>query len=428
MNVARNDQIIAIKTASGSVVGFHAHNLEVAKLDDVAWSALSNSSSLEALEALEEIKLWNAQVNESATDSVLAQGVRSLAINIAQICNLKCGYCAAGGDGTFGDPMKEADLATLHEQIRTLLHDVPNGGEFKITFLGGEPLIVPDAIRSIHRFAKRQTAGRDIRLRYEIVTNGTLVSPLVAELLASMQAHVTVSIDGPPEINDVNRPTKGGQGSTAKTLKGIEQLLRVKDRLGSLSCGAVFGKHHTGVMATYEFLQPMGFDSLRFDFAVGDKDERASAEYVSELRKVADLAWALGGENELRRLSMFDLYFRTLDAQKRIHNHCGAGKTHLHSDSRGRLTTCQWFSGVKEEQVGEGSVIDLEKLKAFADPLIERHGCGTCWARHLCGGGCMFVNKTKKGSKHEKDEEFCIRTRSIIAKGIEYYAEARYED
>ncbi len=40
----------------------------------------------------------------------------------------------------------------------------------------------------------------------------------------------------------------------------------------------------------------------------------------------------------------------------------------------------------------------------------------------------MYVNKAKTGNKHDKDTEFCIRTRSIIAKGIEYYAEARYEN
>ncbi|HVK62280.1 MAG TPA: radical SAM protein [Bdellovibrionales bacterium] len=425
MELARKDQVIAIRTSKGSVVGFHARNLEVARLDDLAWSALSSPSA--DAEALEEIQLWNSQVSESASDAVLPNGVRSFAINIAQICNLKCGYCAAGGDGTFGDPMKEADLETLYEQIRMLLHDVPNGGEFKITFLGGEPLTVPDAIRAIHRFAKLQVAGRDIKVRYDIVTNGTLVTAVIADLLASMQANVTVSIDGPPEVNDINRPTKGGKGSTAKTLAGIQQLLAVKDKLGSLSCGAVFGQHHTGVMATYKFLQPMGFDSLRFDFAVGDGDEEASRKYAEELRSVADLAWEIGGELELRRLSMFDLYFRVLDSQKRLHNHCGAGKTHLHSDSRGRLTTCQWFSGEQTEQVGAGTTIDHSRLQEYADPLVERHSCGSCWVRHLCGGGCMYVNKTKKGFKHEKDEEFCIRTRSIIAKGIEYYAEARYQ-
>ena len=233
----------------------------------------------------------------------------------------------------------------------------------------------------------------------------------------------------------MNRPTRAGRGSTAQTLKGIENLMRVKAQLGSLSAGSVFGAHHTGVIATWEFLQPMGFDALRFDFAVstgstqaGPNDEVFGRKYVAELNTVADRAWALGGEQELRRIANFDLYFRMLDGKRRIRNHCGAGKSHLHADTRGRLTTCQWFSGDAKEEVGFGSDINHASLTPYADPLVEKHGCGSCWARNLCGGGCMYVNKVKTGSKHDKDSEFCIRTRSIIAKGIEYYAEARYEE
>ena len=77
--------------------------------------------------------------------------------------------------------------------------------------------------------------------------------------------------------------------------------------------------------------------------------------------------------------------------------------------------------------VGQGTEIDREKLKHFAPRLNELNDCGSCWARHLCGGGCMYVNQLKNGSKHKKDSDFCDRTRNTIAKAIEYYAEARVE-
>jgi uncharacterized protein len=426
--LARQNDIVAIKTRSGRVVGFHAHNLQVAEMNGLVWDAISSpATGGEIDEARAELAQWNNEVDLDVTDAVLPKGVRSLAINVAQLCNLKCTYCAAGGDGTFGDPMKEIDLGILYDQIRMLLHDVPNGGDFKFTFLGGEPLLAPEALRVIHRFAKLQVAGRDIALKFDIVTNGTLVTPQVAELLASMGCHVTVSLDGPPDVNDVSRPTKAGKGSTAKALEGLANLTKVKDRLGSLAVGSVFGRHFTDVVATYRFLQPMALDSIRFDFAVGQGDEDASRAYIDGLSEVADLAFEIGGEKELRRLSMFDLYFRILDQKKRVRNHCGAGKTHLHVDTRGSLTTCQWFVGAKDEQVGFGTKIDHSALTEYADPLVETHSCQTCWVRNLCGGGCMYVNKAKTGSKHTKDNGFCTRTRSLIAKGIEKYAEARYK-
>ncbi len=432
MRIARHQDIIAIRTEAGKVVGFHSRNLQVALLDDEAWMAIQAPAlasdwtpALRDSSARDEIETWNAEVDPRVSDENLGRDIRSLTINIAQICNLKCSYCAAGGDGSYGDPTSQVDLSTIYDQIRSFLHDIPARGTFRITFLGGEPLVAPEAIRSIHRFAKLQTAGRNIHLRFDIVTNGTLVTPEVAELLASMNCHVTISLDGPPEINDRNRPLSSGRGSTARVLRGIANLRAVHSRLGSLRAGAVFGRHHTGVVSTWEFLSNLGFDSMKFDFAAEANDTEVSLAYADELIRTADLAWAKGGEMELRRISNFDSIFSILDSQKRRLSHCGAGKNHLQADSRGRLFACQWFVGEPTEQLGVGASIDHAKREAFADPLIEKNDCGRCWARYICGGGCMYVNKTKTGSKHAKDGAYCSRTRNMIAKGVEYYAEAR---
>jgi uncharacterized protein len=435
VSIARQGNILAIQKASGEVVGFHAHNLQVAQLDHLAWTAISaaqtptlantESANAELEEARSELLTWDAEIDGDVKDQRLSQNVRSFTINIAQICNLKCTYCAAGGDGTYGSKVKEIDLAKLYDQLRYFLHRVPDGGQFVVTFLGGEPLIYPDAIRSIHRFIQLQVLGRGIEVRYDLVTNGTLVTPAIAELLCLLRCHVTVSLDGPPAINDLQRPTATGKGSTIRTLRGLENLLKVRDRLGSVSIGSVFGKHYVDVVATYRFLQPYKLDSLKFDFAAEKDDGEASQNYVDAICQVAEIAYTEGGEKELRRIGLFDRYFQILDARERIHNHCGAGKSLLQVDTSGKLYVCQWFVNDPAEVVGEGTTVDHKKLEAYADPIRTLNGCDTCWARHLCGGGCMFVNKVKTGSKHTKDAEFCARTRSIIAKGIEYYAEAR---
>ncbi len=429
MKSARFNDILAIRTEGGKVLGFHARNLDVAHLDEAAWNALVDSapSSPDALEARAEIEEWNRTQDPAVQDRDVAAHVRHLLVNVAQVCNLKCTYCAAGGDGSFGDPMKHVELETLYEQIRMFLHDVPRGGHFSITFFGGEPLVNPEAIRLLARYAKLQVAGREIDLRFKVITNGTLVTPEIAEMLANLRCHVTVSIDGPPEINDRTRPTRGGRGSTLLTMRGLQNLLNVKDRLGSLQAASIFGSHNTAVLATYRYLRSVGFDFVKFDFAAEANDEEASQRYVEELSETADEAFRNGGEAELRRINLFDGWFGALDEKVRLNNHCGAGKTHLTIDGKGRMSACQWFVGKAEDEVGRGTQVDHEKLGRYAGRLNEMHGCQSCWARHLCGGGCMFVNEVKTGSKHKKDAEFCNRTRNIIAKAIEHYAEARYE-
>jgi uncharacterized protein len=438
LQLLRFENIIAIKTDQGPIVGFHAHNLHVAALDSQVWDILNASSPSEPQskvsvaeevksEITAEIHAWNQERDPNVGDAKLTQAIRSLTINIAQICNLKCTYCAAGGDGTYGSPVKHIDLDTLFAQIRMLLSDLKENESFTFTFLGGEPLLYPKKILSIAQFIKLCLAGRHIKIRYEIVTNATLITPEIAELLASFNCHVTVSIDGPPEINDRQRPTRGGKGSTNQTLSGLSHLLNVRQRLGSLAAGSVFNHVNNDVISTYNFLRQFDFDSYKFDFAASANDSDASIEFSNNLLSLADLVWLEGGELALRKLSMFDHYFQILDGQQRIQNHCGAGKSLLQVDTSGKLTTCQWFVGDTSEEVGFDVHVNKEKLAAFAEPLVELNKCGRCWARHLCGGGCMYINKLKSGSKHQSDPAFCSRTQNIIAKGIEYYAQARYK-
>jgi uncharacterized protein len=438
LELIRSGDVLALRVPStGRVLGFHGREMQVAELAPEVWSAMfkgQNSPSLSDLEreALHELSLWKLSKSETAAPAPSREpAIRSLTINVAQICNLACTYCAAGGDGTYGSKVKTPELERTQRQLATLLSHVPDNGRFTITFLGGEPLLFPDIIRAIARDAKLLIAGRRVDLRFDIVTNGTLITEEIAEMMADLKMNVTISIDGAPEDNDQARLTKSGRGSSQMILKGLAELVKVQSRLGSLTAGAVFGSHNMNVVRAWEFLSRFPFGSIKFDFAAEIGDELASRRFALAVNEVADLAFERGGEPELRRLHTFDHLFRVLDDQVRVENHCLAGKNHLQLDTDGKLTACQWFVGQKDEEIGDSRVLDLsmanKKLASFSEPLIEKHGCGSCWARHICGGGCMHVNKVKTGNKHQVDSAYCERTRTIIAKGIERYAEARYQ-
>ncbi|MCM2280428.1 MAG: radical SAM protein [Bdellovibrionaceae bacterium] len=429
MSLARFDNILAIKTQDGRVVGFHAVNLQVARLDEQVWTALEDPSQVRN-DVKAEVLEWNAERDPEVTDGRAPNGIRTLSVNVAQICNMRCSYCAAGGDGTYGargSKTAHIDLEKFKAQMRMLLDRVPDGGKFTINFIGGEPLIYPKTIQAIADDAREWATPRDLKLRFEITTNATLVTPEIAEMLADLRAFVTVSIDGPPETNDLDRKLASGKGSSALALQGVERLLVVQDRLGALACNAVFGAHNTDVVGSWNFLRQYPWDMIYLGYAAGPDDAVYSPRYAQGLATVAARAFEIGGEAELRRISQFDHLFRILDGKSRIHNHCGAGKTLLQVDTSGKFYACNWWTNVKEEEVGEDLTLDKAALEKFAPSLIELNNCGSCWARHVCGGGCMFVNRLRTGDKHRKDTEFCNRTRHIIARGIEYYEQSRYE-
>ncbi len=422
--------LVAFRSSENKVIGYHVDNVQVAELDEVIWDALEKAPLTDAAkntEAWNEIVSWNQEKNLEARDAHIEQKVRALTINISQICNLKCTYCAAGGDGTYGSNVKRIDISKVTPQIELLFKRLKDHERFAIHFLGGEPLIYPEAILAITDFTAALARPRGIQVRYEITTNATLVNSEIAQMLAEINCNVTVSLDGPAEINDLVRPSAGGKASTAKTLSGVAELFKVKDRLGSLNVHSVFGAHNTNVLRTYMYLQSFDWDMIHFTFASGSEDEIYSPIFVDEMHRTAAYAYGLGGEACLRKISQFNQYFDILDSQKRMQNYCGAGKSLLQIDTSGKFYACNWFVGDSAEELGSGLQLDQEKLSKYAKPLIELNNCGDCWAKHICGGGCMFVHRSRTQDKHKKDPEFCHRTRSLITKGIEYYEKSRQQ-
>ncbi|MCB0420135.1 MAG: radical SAM protein [Bdellovibrionales bacterium] len=422
MKVRRYKNIIALESDPGRYIGFHSNSFEMAELDFDAWRAMGNVA-LATHEALGELDEWSQEESSEVVDIDLPNTVQALSLNIAQVCNLHCTYCAAGGDGTYGSKTPKVDVSRATEQIRYFIDKLPEGETFALKFFGGEPLLYPGAIRDIFRYTELYTAGSGKKVVYSITTNGTLITPKVAELMAEMNMTVVISIDGSAEANDRARPTTKKGPSTPLTLKGIEELLKVRDRLSSISTNSVFGSHNMDILGAYHFLKQFNLDSMGLNYAPEKNDEKLSEQYCEQMALVAEAAYAEGGLEALLKITQFSRPLKNIAHQVRTENHCGAGKTLLEADTEGKLYACNWFMGDQKEVVGQDTDI-FDDIKSWQNPLIEIHGCQTCWAKYLCGGGCAFMNKVKNDDKHVKDVEFCVRTRTLYALGIKYYAKS----
>ncbi|MFJ5836698.1 hypothetical protein ACIQGO_07990 [Streptomyces shenzhenensis] len=68
------------------------------------------------------------------------------------------------------------------------------------------------------------------QVRYELQTNGTLLSDAWLDLFERYEVAVGVSLDGPPRANDRHRLSHAGRSSAASAVRGIE-LLRSRPQL-----------------------------------------------------------------------------------------------------------------------------------------------------------------------------------------------------
>lgn len=416
--------IVAFKWNQGAPLAFHARNLEVAEISEETWNEMTDSS-LSSSDAASQLMAWEQEEDSDVKSGKLEVGIRSLTINVTQICNLKCTYCAAGGDGTYGSPQTKINVEKTLPQLKFFIERIPAGGQFRITFLGGEPLLYPEGIQEIGNYVRLMTAGKNIRGVFSIVTNGTLINDKTLSILQDLKVNVTVSLDGPPEVNDLVRPTKNGTGSTSLVVEGLQRLNEVRNSLGTLSIHGVFNRDNLNVVAAYEFYRKFNPDVYGFTYSVEENDDASNKEFVEQMNTIAAIAFKDGGEKELRKISLFEQYFSALDEKQRSENYCGAGKSFLVMDAKNDLYTCPWDVGQANEKVGHGADLEQDKLEKYAAPLVEQNNCQRCWARYLCGGGCMFIHKKSTGNKNKKDGQFCYRTRSLISTAFIYYKLSR---
>ncbi len=133
---------------------------------------------------------------------------------ITNRCNLRCKYCYY-----FTSPADVGADLPIDEWLK-FIDEMGRCSVMSVVLAGGEPFCREDLPGIISHIVKN-------RMRYGILTNGTLITEEMAEFVASTKRcdMVQVSIDGSiPTTHDACR----GQGSFRKAIDGIYHLQRHK--------------------------------------------------------------------------------------------------------------------------------------------------------------------------------------------------------
>lgn len=135
-------------------------------------------------------------------------------------CNLDCSYCyLPGRDQHFRMALDIPVLALKLLQDAGCLRE-----QLDIAWHGGEPLVLPVQYYG-QAFDKLEAAKPSgLTIRHHFQTNATLISDEFCRFVTAREVAVGVSLDGPDEIHDVNRPTRGGHGTHKMVMQGIRKL------------------------------------------------------------------------------------------------------------------------------------------------------------------------------------------------------------
>jgi len=350
--------------------------------------------------------------------------ITALSLNIAQSCNMGCGYCYAE-QGTFGGAKKVMSVETARASVDRLLKWAPAESRVIIAFMGGEPLLNRSLLHDTVRYATQAARQSGHRCAFSLTTNATLINDQDAQLFHDFPFSITVSIDGPANVQNRQRPMLGGQASSERTKRGLERLLAHRPR--QLDARMTVTAGSLSLIPILDHVLSLGFDAAGFAPVVAAP--RPETEIHGNATAQFTQAMIACGRHALAKLLAGERYgFANLQtALHELHkgsaraHPCGAGAGYLSIDADGDAFGCHRLVGDDRFRFGSlaSGIDDARRYAHLSEHAVDRQEpCRSCWARYLCGGGC-YHEVAARGRTHcdyiRGWLEFCLEAYATLS-------------
>lgn len=268
-------------------------------------------------------------------------GAQRLSVELANICNLHCGYCLRDEDALYHDPANFFPIELLKRIAREGRDAI---GVTHISFTGGEPTLHP-------QFNDAIAAVVNEGLTTSLVTNGWHFERIWPALRAHQEhvTHVSFSFDGATrEAHDHWR----GKGSFVRLIRalslcrkgGLPFTIKVgirRDTVEHLEEIAIFSARMGARALTFSHLLPTG-GAVENDLALTLEEQNAAGREVAELARIFKM-----------RVSL-DVGYYNIDVEQPPCSALAGVSGNI--DYRGRLSLCCNLSGFRGAS-GEADVI-----------------------------------------------------------------------
>lgn len=338
-------------------------------------------------------------------------------IDMTQFCNFSCKYCLRSPEIT-GKRLSKQKL----DEILDYIIDTCRSNHYthiSIQPWGGEPLLEFENVMYIHQ--KMKDSGIQVNISLE--TNGSLITPEVAEKLTEANISVGISIDGPREIHDAQRLTNSGKPTFEEVTSGIACLQKAGMRnIGSISVITkdslkelekildFFVKQYPDMGIKLNPMHSPGRETAR-KMALEPED---MPEFAGRLiKKVTDLYKKGYVVRESRTSTLLRNLLCRSDSDLCHSMGCRGGRCMVIFDQKGDVYPCEMVDYPEEKITNIADHRDLkkeiekaaEKNLYFKEKTSEK--CRDCLWRYYCRGGCTSAAMYQNGKNAEINKEGC---------------------
>jgi uncharacterized protein len=357
--------------------------------------------------------------------------VDTVLLKVASRCNLNCTYCYVynmGDDGWRSQPkrMNEAVQAAVVMQLSDLVG--LQGRPFSVVLHGGEPLLLGakrlDGLLSSLRAALPAECGLHMQ------TNGVLLDEAILDVCANHGVGISISLDGPEDINDNFRVDLKGRGSQKRVMAAIERL-RAHPKAQALFSGLLsVVDPRTDPRDIYAFFKSTKAPSVDFLYRDGNYDllpfGKAAAEsteygqwmaglldcYLADptppkIRVLDDmLKLILGGMARKEGVGLSDYGIVIIDTDGSINKNDTLKSTQSSAD----VFSSDW--SVLEHALHD--VVNTSEFEAYHVAQQPSSAiCQACPHLAVCGGG-MPAHRWRKETGFDNPTVFCADQQFLI--------------
>lgn len=325
-------------------------------------------------------------------------------------CNLNCTYCYIFnlGDQSFQGRPKVMPLELVAKAAERMVEQARLQGvrRINVAFHGGEPMLAGKEWlrRAVETF--RRAGGEEVHFLFSLQTNGVLLDHDWVKLFDELQIGISVSLDGPREINDRARVNFAGRGSYDDVVRGLRFLLDTPEGqrvFGGVLC--VVDPASNG-LETYRHFRSLGLKSIDFLLPLehnwdnpppGHQDPKATP-YADYLIPIFDEWWAEDDPTIQIR------YFQTIlghffDGSVGVDSLGGHPISFGIIDTDGSLEPLDSLRACGDGFCNMGLNIQHDPISALYDQTLFQIGllgqdglceiCQVCPLREVCGAGYL---------------------------------------
>ena len=345
----------------------------------------------------------------------------TMVLNVTNQCNLAGTYCYEYGEDKIvdtenGKKPKFMSEQTARESVDFMLRESGSNRMAHLTFFGGETLMNFPVLKFAMNYARERAVELGKEVDFSLTTNATLLRPEIIEFLAENRVGVTISIDGPKEMQDQFRVFKNGTGSYDIVAPKIRELLR-RHRSRPIGARVTLTSQTLDIRKIFRHLtEEIGFWEVGFA-PVTTASKRHYAIEDSGFDSMLDQFRGLASEFlEASLANKHHGFSNVKDTLEEIHKGvskaypCGAGLGLMGVSTDGDVALCHRFAGSDSHKLG--TVRDgIDRLVQI--DFLEKHhisgktDCHTCWARPLCSGGCYHEAYTRYGETQHPNLHYC---------------------